>query len=129
MACSTLTNTKLLMDLGPNRSILGTIIRPDKVLLERKGGLNGDVTFTKLLPGAGEHLQNDFGEQEGLFCNWNLDDEEEPFSRGKAVVGDDGAALENGTKSKKGVKVKKTVKIKKIKKVTIKKRKRTEADS
>ncbi|GKD70653.1 non-canonical poly(A) RNA polymerase PAPD5, partial [Tanacetum coccineum] len=124
MACSTLTNTKLLMGLGPNQSILGTIIRPDKVLLERKGGLNGDVTFTKLLPGAGENLQNDFGEHEGLFCNWNLDDEEEPFSRGKAVVGDDGAALENGKKSKKGVKVKKAVKIKKPKK-----RKRTEAES
>nr|GEV54616.1 non-canonical poly(A) RNA polymerase PAPD5 [Tanacetum cinerariifolium] len=94
MACSTLTNTKLLMGLGPNQSILG------------------------------ENLQNDFGEHEGLFCNWNLDDEEEPFSRGKAVVGDDGAALENGKKSKKGVKVKKAVKIKKPKK-----RKRTEADS
>ncbi|KAI3815004.1 hypothetical protein L1987_14654 [Smallanthus sonchifolius] len=122
MACSTLTDNKFIMSLGPNRSILGTIIRPDKVLLERKGGLNGDVTFTNLLPGAGEPLQNDFGEHEGLFCNWNVDDEE-PLPRGKNV-GDDGAAKESGKKSKKVVK-KKTVK---IKKVIIKKRKRTSTE-
>ncbi|KAJ9537672.1 hypothetical protein OSB04_030405 [Centaurea solstitialis] len=134
MACSTLTNTKLIMGLGPNRSILGTIIRPDKVLLERKGGLNGDVTFTNLLPGAGEPLQKDFGEHEGLYCNWNLDDEEEPLPRGKEVVGgDDGggsAATESGKKKKKGVKVKKTLRLKKVKKVTtVKKRKRTGSEA
>lgn len=131
MACSTLTNTKLIMNLGPNRSILGTIIRPDKVLLERKGGLNGDVTFTNLLPGAGEPLQKDFGEHEGLFCNWNLDDEEEPLPRGKEIVGgDDGGAMESGKKKKKGgLKVKKTLRLKKVKKVTIKKRKRTGSEA
>ncbi|KAK1414309.1 hypothetical protein QVD17_30053 [Tagetes erecta] len=125
MACSTLTDNKLIMSLGPNRSILGTIIRPDKVLLERKGGLNGDVTFTNLLPGAGEPFQKDFDEHEGLFCNWNVDDEE-PLPRGKDIaIGDDGAAKESGKKSKKMVK-KKAVK---IKKVTIKKRKRTSTDA
>lgn len=116
------------MSLGPNRSILGTIIRPDKVLLERKGGLNGDVSFTNLLPGAGEPLQNDFGEHEGLFCNWNLDDEEEPLPRGKEVVVCDGK--ESKKKSKAVVvKVKKTVKIKKTKKVIIKKRKRDNSEA
>lgn len=124
MACSTLTDNKLIMSLGPNRSILGTIIRPDKVLLERKGGLNGDVTFTNLLPGAGEPLQKDFGEHEGLFCNWNVD-EEEPFPRGNDG-GDDGDVKESGKKSKKAVK-KRTVKVKKA--VTIKKRKRPSADT
>lgn len=69
------------MSLGPNRSILGTIIRPDPVLLERKGGLNGDVTFDKLLPGAGEPLQQQYGEQD-MLCNWQLDYEEEPLPRG-----------------------------------------------
>ncbi|KVH93037.1 Nucleotidyl transferase domain-containing protein [Cynara cardunculus var. scolymus] len=131
LACSTLTNTKLIMSLDPNRSILGTIIRPDKVLLERKGGLNGDVTFTNLLPGAGEPLQKDFGEHEGLFCNWNLDDEEEPLPRGKEIVGadDGGGAMESGKKKKKkALKVKKTLKLKKMKKVTIKKRKRTASE-
>ena len=69
------------MSLGPNRSILGTIIRPDPVLLGRKGGLNGDVTFDKLLPGAGEPLQQQYGEQD-MLCNWQLDYEEEPLPRG-----------------------------------------------
>ncbi|XP_076889438.1 uncharacterized protein LOC143540200 [Bidens hawaiensis] len=125
MACSTLTDNKLIMSLGPNRSILGTIIRPDKVLLERKGGLNGDVTFTNLLPGAGEPLQKDFGEHEGLFCNWNVD-EEEPLPRGNDIAGDDGGVKESGKKSKKAAK-KRTVKVKKA--VTVKKRKRTSADT
>nr|XP_043623972.1 terminal nucleotidyltransferase 4B [Erigeron canadensis] len=126
MAYSTLTNTKLLMSLGPESSILGTIIRPDKVLLERKGGLNGDVTFTKLLPGAGEQIQNDFSEHDGLFCNWNLDDEE-PLPRGKEVGGCDNVVTETVKKSKKVVKVKKVVK--KMKKVPIKKRKRLSSEA
>ena len=81
MAFSTLTNPKIVMSLGPNRSILGTIIRPDPVLLERKGGLNGEVTFDSLLPGAGEPLQQQYGEQD-MLCNWQLDYEEEPLPRG-----------------------------------------------
>ncbi|XP_027341411.1 non-canonical poly(A) RNA polymerase PAPD5 isoform X3 [Abrus precatorius] len=81
MAFSTLTNPKIIMSLGPNRSILGTIIRPDPVLLERKGGLNGDVTFDSLLPGAGEPLQQQYGDQD-MLCNWQLDYEDEPLPRG-----------------------------------------------
>ncbi|KAL7601715.1 uncharacterized protein LOC111910187 [Lactuca sativa] len=132
MACSTLTNTKLIMSLGPNRSILGTIIRPDKVLLERKGGLNGDVTFTNLLPGAGDPLEKDFVEHEGLFCNWNVDDEEEPLPRGKGVmISDDddddvAAGSTSKKKSKRGVKLYKSAKVK-VKKV--KKRKRASSEA
>ncbi|KAK1416762.1 hypothetical protein QVD17_25878 [Tagetes erecta] len=107
MACSTLTDTKLIMSLGPERSILGTIIGPDKVLLERKGGLSGDVTFTSLLPGAGEQLQNDSCVPKVIV---------------KDIVGEDGVAK----KSKKVVKLKKIVKVKKIKK-TVKERKSTSA--
>ncbi|KAK7401832.1 hypothetical protein VNO78_13628 [Psophocarpus tetragonolobus] len=81
MALKSLTNPKIILSLGPNRSILGTIIRPDPVLLERKGGLNGDVTFDKLLPGAGEPLQQQYGDQD-MLCNWQLDNEEEPLPRG-----------------------------------------------
>ncbi|KAI3525162.1 hypothetical protein L2E82_02413 [Cichorium intybus] len=129
MACSTLTNTKLIMSLGPTRSILGTIIRPDKVLLERKGGSNGDVTFSNLLPGAGEPLQKDFVEHEGLFCNWNVDDEEEPFSRGKEIViSDDDVRTESKKKSKRGVKLHKSVKVKKMKVMGTKKRKRASSE-
>ncbi|XP_021894688.1 non-canonical poly(A) RNA polymerase PAPD5 isoform X2 [Carica papaya] len=84
-AFSTLTNPKIILSLGPNRSILGTIIRPDPILLERKGGLNGEVTFSSLLPGAGEPLQSDYGVQPELLCNWQFD-EEEPLPRGDVVA-------------------------------------------
>ncbi|XP_075670527.1 uncharacterized protein LOC142640350 [Castanea sativa] len=88
MAFTTLTNPKIIMDLGPNRSVLGTIIRPDPVLLERKGGSNGDVTFNSLLPGAGEPLQHQYGEQQEILCNWQLGDEEEPLPRGNYMAGE-----------------------------------------
>jgi len=81
MAYSTLTNPKVILSLGPNRSILGTIIRPDPVLMERKGGSNGEMTFNSLLPGAGEPIQQNYGEND-MLCNWQLDFEEEPLPRG-----------------------------------------------
>jgi non-canonical poly(A) RNA polymerase PAPD5/7 len=90
MALSTLTNTKAILSLGPNRSILGTIIRPDRVLSERKGGQNGDVTFNSLLPGAGEPLplESNGKTNGGLFCNWELEEEEEEgsFPRGNDIT-------------------------------------------
>ncbi|KAK4285953.1 hypothetical protein QN277_002576 [Acacia crassicarpa] len=87
MAFKTLTNAHIIMSLGPKRSILGTIIRPDPALLERKGGSYGDVTFNALLPGAGEPLQVHYGGQD-ILCNWDFDDDEEPLPRGgdSAVV-------------------------------------------
>lgn len=81
MAFATLTNPKTILNLGPNRSILGTIIRPDPILVERRGGSNGHVTFDNLLPGAGEPLESQYDHQE-LLCNWRLNDEEEPLPRG-----------------------------------------------
>ncbi|CAK7327636.1 unnamed protein product [Dovyalis caffra] len=98
MAFTTLTNPKTILSLGPNRSILGTIIRPDPVLLERKGGKNGEVTFSSLLPGAGEPLQSNYGQQE-ILCNWQLGDEEEALPRGGGVAGD-GSACSSGKKRK-----------------------------
>ncbi|KAJ7014722.1 hypothetical protein NC653_004120 [Populus alba x Populus x berolinensis] len=98
MAFTTLTNPKTILSLGPNRSILGTIIRPDPVLLERKGGKNGEVTFSSLLPGAGEPLQSNYGQQE-IMCNWQLDDEEEALTRGGGHAGD-GSAHSSGKKRK-----------------------------
>lgn len=98
MAFTTLTNPKTILSLGPNRSILGTIIRPDPVLLERKGGKNGEVTFSSLLPGAGEPLQSNYGQQE-ILCNWQLDDEEEALPRGGGDAGD-GSAHSSGKKRK-----------------------------
>ncbi|KAJ6752069.1 hypothetical protein OIU85_002488 [Salix viminalis] len=98
MAFTTLTNPKTILSLGPNRSILGTIIRPDPVLLERKGGQNGEITFSSLLPGAGEPLQSNYGQQE-ILCNWQLDDEEEALPRGGGIAGD-GSAHSSGKKRK-----------------------------
>ncbi|XP_021754869.1 non-canonical poly(A) RNA polymerase PAPD5-like [Chenopodium quinoa] len=84
MAYATLTNTKTIMNLGPNKSILGTIIRPDPVLLERKGGIKGELTFNNLLTGAGEALDSQYDEKQDILCNWQFDNdyEEEPLPRG-----------------------------------------------
>ncbi|XP_058095825.1 poly(A) RNA polymerase protein 1 isoform X2 [Magnolia sinica] len=112
MAYSLLTDAKTIMALGPNRSILGTIIRPDPVLLERKGGCNGDMTFDILLPGSGQPLQR--GDEDEIQCNWQLFDDE-PLPREKVIIADDralsrkrralkpkhrGDALENGEATK-----------------------------
>ncbi|NP_001315985.1 nucleotidyltransferase family protein [Solanum lycopersicum] len=98
MAFTTLTNAKAIFALGPNRSILGTIIRPDEVLVERKGGSNGEVTFTNLLPGAGEGLQQ-YGDQQEIYCNWQLNDNEEALPRGNGIA-ENGGAESSGKKRK-----------------------------
>ncbi|PSS05599.1 Non-canonical poly(A) RNA polymerase [Actinidia chinensis var. chinensis] len=100
MALSTLTNAKTILSLGPNRSILGTIIRPDAVLLERKGGSNGEITFNKLLPGAGEPLQANYDDQQEIYCNWQLDDEEAPLPRGNGIRNDGSTPSSSGKKRK-----------------------------
>lgn len=89
MAFATLTNLKAISGLGPNRSILGTIIRPDAALLERKGGSNGDnTTFKELLSGSGDPIPI-MGEYQELYCNWHLDDEnDEPLPRSNAIFMD-----------------------------------------
>ncbi|XP_011083273.2 non-canonical poly(A) RNA polymerase PAPD5 [Sesamum indicum] len=89
MAFTALTNAKAITRLGPNRSILGAIIRPDAVLLERKGGSTGNVTFNNLFPGAGEPMQPLLGDQQEIYCNWPLNDEdEEPLPRRNGIPAD-----------------------------------------
>lgn len=106
MAFSTLTNSKTILALGPNKSILGTIIRPDAVLLNRKGSCNVEVTFNKLLPGAGEQLQPEYNDQEGLAFNWQLgNEEEEPLPRGNGVS--ENGSMQSSGKKRKSSKVKK----------------------
>lgn len=108
MAFLALTNTKTIMGLAPNRSILGTIIRPDAVLVERKGGSNGEVTFNNLLPGAGEPLQQEYDEQQGLYCNWQLGgDDEEPLPRGNGIAEDGITTPQSSGKKRKVSKEKK----------------------
>ncbi|KAL6205723.1 hypothetical protein ACLB2K_022976 [Fragaria x ananassa] len=122
MAYTTLTNPKNIMSLGPNRSILGTIIRPDAILAERKGG-PGQVTLDSLLPGAGELLRPESEHQEFL-CNWQYD-EEEPLPRGGDYVGDVNGESSSGKKRKSPFKDKSKSSGKKEKK--IKKAKEKEA--
>ncbi|CAN6694373.1 unnamed protein product [Malus baccata var. baccata] len=103
MAYTTLTNPKVIMGLGPNRSILGTIIRPDSALVERKGG-PGMVTFNSLLPGAGEPVQLEHDPQE-LLGNWQFNDEDDPLPRGHdSAAGDSGQS--SGKKRKASFKEK-----------------------
>ncbi|KDP27050.1 hypothetical protein JCGZ_20985 [Jatropha curcas] len=91
MAYSILTNPKTILSLGPNRSILGTIIRPDPILMERKGGHNGEMTFNSLLPGAGEPIQSHYDHQQEILGNWQVGEIEEDLPRGGGIVGDSGA--------------------------------------
>ncbi|KAL3848640.1 hypothetical protein ACJIZ3_010522 [Penstemon smallii] len=103
MAFTTLTNTKTIVRLGAHKSILGAIIRPDAVLLDRKGGSTGKLTFNKLFPGAGEQsLQQLFGEQDEMHCNWQLNDEneEQPLPRGNGVPTDNSTPKSSGKKRK-----------------------------
>ncbi|XP_008226638.1 PREDICTED: non-canonical poly(A) RNA polymerase PAPD5 [Prunus mume] len=103
MAYTTLTNPKVILCLGPNRSILGTIIRPDPMLVERKGG-PGLVAFDSLLPGAGKPLQLEHDGQE-FMCNWQLDDDDDPLPRGDDSAGG-GSGRSSGKKRKASFKEK-----------------------
>ncbi|KAH7685731.1 Polynucleotide adenylyltransferase protein [Dioscorea alata] len=79
MAYSCLTDAKAIIGLGTKRSILGTIIRPDPFLLDRKGGHQGELTFNSLLPGAGEPRPQLLRDESDVICNWPfLDDEPLP---------------------------------------------------
>ncbi|KAL6570609.1 hypothetical protein OROGR_000159 [Orobanche gracilis] len=111
MAFTTLTNTKAIARLGQNKSILGAIIRPDAVLLERKGGSTGMVTFDNLFPDAAEPLHQLLADdQEEIYCNWPLNDEdEEPLPRGNRVIGN--SEIKSSGKKRKPSKETKSVKV------------------
>ncbi|PKA47193.1 DNA polymerase sigma subunit [Apostasia shenzhenica] len=86
MAYSSLTDARVIMSLGPDKSILGTIIRPDPVLLDRKGGSKGELTFKSLLPGAGEKsIPVPIGFENDIIFNWQLVDDE-PLPRDNKLV-------------------------------------------
>lgn len=89
MAYSSLTDAKAILGFGHHRGILGTIIRPDPVLLDRRGGANGELTFDKLLPGAGEPVMPEIVKGHDMVCNWQLLDDDEPLPREKLVAEED----------------------------------------
>nr|CAD1823764.1 unnamed protein product [Ananas comosus var. bracteatus] len=83
-------------DIGKNsynyfKGILGTIIRPDPILLNRKGGKNGELTFSNLLRGAGEPTAQQFTYTNDLIYNWQLTDDE-PLPR-ETLHAEDGSVL------------------------------------
>ncbi|XP_077251341.1 nucleotidyltransferase family protein [Tasmannia lanceolata] len=100
-AYTLLTDAKTIVGLGPNKSILGTIIRPDPLLLQRKGGRNGEITFDRLLPGAGEPLEQEPENEQEILCNWQLY-EDEPLPRENRIDLDNGIHSSRKKKAPKG---------------------------
>ncbi|KAJ6851902.1 non-canonical poly(A) RNA polymerase PAPD5 isoform X1 [Iris pallida] len=76
LAYSLLTDAKAINALGPHKSILGTIIRPDPVLLDRKGGEKGELTFDRLLPGTGDCAPYQLENGTDVLYNWQFVDDE-----------------------------------------------------
>uniref|UniRef100_A0A0D3FZV0 polynucleotide adenylyltransferase n=1 Tax=Oryza barthii TaxID=65489 RepID=A0A0D3FZV0_9ORYZ len=74
-AYSVLTDANLITSLGPNRSILGTIVRPDSVLLDRKGW-NKDATIPDMLTEPWEPLPRQFDSDNDAVYNWHVIDDE-----------------------------------------------------
>ncbi|CAA0815976.1 Nucleotidyltransferase family protein [Striga hermonthica] len=78
MAFTKLTNSKTIARLGPNKSILSSIIRPDAVLLERKGGpTTGKLAVGNLFPDTSGPMDQPLGDRQDMYCNWPLNDEDE----------------------------------------------------
>lgn len=87
-AYSVLTDAKLITSLGPNRSILGTIVRPDSVLLDRKGW-NTDGVLADMLAEPWEPLPQRFDSENDALYNWHALDDDEPLPRNTQPVSED----------------------------------------
>uniref|UniRef100_J3L2S3 polynucleotide adenylyltransferase n=2 Tax=Oryza brachyantha TaxID=4533 RepID=J3L2S3_ORYBR len=74
-AYSVLTDVNLITSLGANRSILGTIVRPDSVLLDRKGW-NKDDTIADMLTEPWEPLPRQFDSGNDAVYSWHVIDDE-----------------------------------------------------
>ncbi|XP_062217164.1 uncharacterized protein LOC133917167 isoform X2 [Phragmites australis] len=86
-AFSVLTDANLITSLGPNRSILGTIVRPDSVLLDRKGW-NNEGTIADMLTEPWEPVTRQFDSENDAMYNWQVIDEE-PFPRNSQSTSED----------------------------------------
>ncbi|KAL6615775.1 hypothetical protein ACP70R_038045 [Stipagrostis hirtigluma subsp. patula] len=85
-AYSVLTDANLITSLGPNRSILGTIVRPDSVLLDRKGW-NNEETLGDLLTEPWEPTRQFDSENDAMY-NWHVIDDE-PLPRNSQSASED----------------------------------------
>ncbi|TVU35597.1 hypothetical protein EJB05_17495, partial [Eragrostis curvula] len=86
-AYSVLTDANLIGGLGPNRSILGTIVRPDSVLLDRKGWNTGDM-IANMLTEPWEPVTRQFDSENDAVYNWHVIDDE-PLPRNSQSASDD----------------------------------------
>ncbi|XP_062206474.1 uncharacterized protein LOC133908454 [Phragmites australis] len=86
-AYSVLTDANLITNLGPNRSILGTIVRPDSVLLDRKGW-NNEESIADMLTEPWEPVTRQFDSENDAMYNWHMIDDE-PLPRNSQSTSED----------------------------------------
>ncbi|CAL4974797.1 unnamed protein product [Urochloa decumbens] len=99
-AYSVLTDASLITNLGPKRSILGTIVRPDSVLLDRKGWNNEDK-LPDMLTEPWEPVTRQFDSENDVVYNWHVIDEDEPLPRNSQSTSEDTSASPKKRKSSK----------------------------
>uniref|UniRef100_A0A453FE37 Uncharacterized protein n=1 Tax=Aegilops tauschii subsp. strangulata TaxID=200361 RepID=A0A453FE37_AEGTS len=87
-----------------SRSILGTIVRPDSVLLDRKGW-NTDGVLADMLAEPWEPLPQRFDSENDALYNWHALDDDEPLPRNTQPASEDTSSSPLGkrksSKSKK----------------------------
>jgi non-canonical poly(A) RNA polymerase PAPD5/7 len=86
-AYSVLTDANLISSLGPNKSILGTIVRPDSVLLDLKGWNTEDM-IRDMLTEPWEPVTQQFDSENDGIYNWHVIDDE-PLPRNSQSTSDD----------------------------------------
>ncbi|GJN18103.1 hypothetical protein PR202_gb05228 [Eleusine coracana subsp. coracana] len=86
-AYSVLTDANLISSFGSNRSILGTIVRPDSVLLDRKGWKTEDM-INDMLTEPWEPVTRQFDSENDAIYNWHVIDDE-PLPRNSQSASDD----------------------------------------
>ncbi|CAO1948013.1 unnamed protein product [Urochloa humidicola] len=99
-AYSVLTDANLITNLGPKRSILGTIVRPDSVLLDRKGWNNKD-NLPDMLTEPWEPVTRQFDSENDVVYNWHVIDEDEPLPRNSQSTSEDTSSSPQKRKSSK----------------------------
>ncbi|CAO2178828.1 unnamed protein product [Urochloa humidicola] len=99
-AYSVLTDANLITNLGPKRSILGTIVRPDSVLLDRKGWNNKD-NLPDMLTEPWEPVTRQFDSENDVVYNWHVIDEDEPLPRNSQSTSEDTSSSPKKRKSSK----------------------------
>lgn len=104
-AYSVLTDANLIANLGPKKSILGTIVRSDSVLVDRKGWKNEDQ-LPDMLTEPWEPVTRQFDSENDVVYNWHLIDEDEPLPRNSQSTSEDTGSSPSPSKKRKSSKSK-----------------------